>query len=84
MVMHFHTGNLYCGVVPTFHVSIFLSKKQIKNMKKQHSLLGFIFIKSLDVVMLMVEFHLKTRKYVTCIKKNLSPYKSTKYTLEKI
>ena len=44
MIMHFHTGNVYCGVVPTAFVSIFLTKKQIKNMNKQHPLLGFIFI----------------------------------------
>ena len=28
-----------------------------KNMKKQHPQLGFTFITSLDVVLLMVEFH---------------------------
>ena len=30
LVSHFHTGNVYCGVVLTFHVSIFLTKKHIK------------------------------------------------------
>ena len=57
MIMHFHTGKVYCGVVLTFHVSLFLTKKQIKNMKKQHPQLGFTFITSLDVVLIMVEFY---------------------------
>ena len=29
LVMHFHTGNYYFRAVPTFHVSISLTKKQI-------------------------------------------------------
>ena len=57
LIMHFHTVNMYCGAVLNFHTSIFLIKKQIKNMKKQHSQLGFTFITSLYVVLLMVEFH---------------------------
>ena len=36
LIMHFHTGNVYWVDVPTVHISIFLAKKQIKNMKKQH------------------------------------------------
>ena len=28
--MHLHTGNVYCGAVPTVLVSIFLTKKQLK------------------------------------------------------
>ena len=52
--MHCHTVNVYCGDVPTVPVSIYLTKKQIKNKKKQHPKLGFTFITSLDVVLLMV------------------------------
>ena len=70
LIMHLHNGNLYCGAVPTFRVSIFLTNKQIKNMKKKHPQLCFTFITSLNVVLLMVEFHWKT-KYVTCVNKNL-------------
>ena len=55
--IHFHTENVYCGAVLTVHVSIFLTKKQLKNMKKQHPQLGFTFITSSDVVLFMVEFH---------------------------
>ena len=55
--MHFRTGNVYCDAVLTVLVLIFLTKKQLKKMKKQHPQLGFIFITSLDVVLLMVEFH---------------------------
>ena len=57
LIMLFHTGNVYCGDVLTVHVSIFLTKKQIKNMKKQHPQLGFTFTISLDVVLIVVEYH---------------------------
>ena len=57
LIIHFHAGNVYCCAVPTVLVLIFLTKKQIKNMTKIHPLLGFTFITSLDVVILMVEFH---------------------------
>ena len=30
LIMHFHTGNVYFGAVLNFHVSILLTKKQIK------------------------------------------------------
>ena len=43
LIMHFYTGNVYCGAVLTVLVSIFLTKKQLKNMKKQHPQLGFTF-----------------------------------------
>ena len=57
LIMYFHTGNVYYGAVPTVLVSIFLTKKKLKTMKKQHPQLGFTFTTSLDVVLLMVEFH---------------------------
>ena len=52
--MHCHTGNVYSGAVLTVHVSIFLTNKQLKNIKKQHPQLGFTFTTSLEVVLLMV------------------------------
>ena len=52
-IMNFHTGNVYCGDVPTIHVLIFLTKKQIKKTKKQNPQLGFTFITSFHVVLLM-------------------------------
>ena len=55
--MHCHTGNVYCGAVLTVLVSIFLTKKKVKNMTKQHPQLGFTFTTSFDIVLLMVEFH---------------------------
>ena len=55
--MHCHTGNMYRGDVLTVLVPILLTKKQLKNMTKQHPQLGFTFTTSLDVVLLMVEFH---------------------------
>ena len=83
MSMHFHTGNVYCGAVLTVLVSIFLTKKQLKNMTKQHPQLGFTFITSLDVALFMVDFHLKTRTFVTCVNKNLHQINIQKYTPEK-
>ena len=49
LIMLFHTGNVYCGAVLTVVVSIFLTKKQLENMRKQHPQLGFTFTTSLDV-----------------------------------
>ena len=42
-----------CSDFPCINI---FTKKQIKNMKKQHPQFGFTFITSLDVVLLMVEF----------------------------
>ena len=55
--IHFHTGNTYCDAVMTVHVSILLTKKYQINMTKLHPQLDFTFITSLDVVLLMVDFH---------------------------
>ena len=57
LIIHSHTGNMYCGVVLTVHVPIFLTNKKTKNMKKQHPQLGFTFITSLDVVLPMAELN---------------------------
>ena len=54
LIMYFHTGNVYCGTVLTVHLSINLTKIQLNNMTKQHPKLGFTFIISLEVVLLMV------------------------------
>ena len=61
LIIHSHTENVDCGAVLTVHVLIFLTMKQIKNMKKQHPQLGFTFITSLHVVLLMVELHWNTK-----------------------
>ena len=34
LIMHFQTGNVYCGDVLTFFLSIFLTKKQLKKHDK--------------------------------------------------
>ena len=83
LIMHFHNGNVYCAVVLSVHISIFLTNKQMKNMKKQHPQLGFTFITSLNVLMLMIELHWKTRKYVTRVNNNLHQINLQKYTPEK-
>ena len=71
LIMHFHTLNVYFDDVLTFHASIFLTKKQIISIQTQHPQLGFTFITPLRVVLIMVEFHWKTIKYVTCVNNNL-------------
>ena len=55
MIMHFHTGKLYCNAVLNVHVSILLTKKHIISFHAQHPQLGFTFITSLRVVLLMVD-----------------------------
>ena len=82
LIMQFHTGNVYYGVVTTVHISIFLTKKQIKNMKKKHPQYSFTFITSLCVVLPMVESHQNIEKYVTCINKNIHQINLQKYTPE--
>ena len=57
LIIFFHTGNVYCGAVLTVHESILLTKKQLKNMMKEHPQLGFTFTTSLDVVLLMIEHY---------------------------
>ena len=59
LIMHLHTGKMYFGAVPTVHVSIFLTKKQIKNIKKQHPQSDLKNSTSLHNVLLMLELHLK-------------------------
>ena len=54
LIMNFHTGNMYCGSVPTVLALIFLTKKELKKVRKQHPQLGFTFITSLNVVLLTV------------------------------
>ena len=66
LIMNFHNANVYCGVVLNVHISIFMTKKQIKNNKKQHPQLGFTFITLLDVVLLMVEYHWNTKICYMC------------------
>ena len=53
-----------------------------KNMKKQNPQLGFTFITSLYAVLIIVEFHLKTRKYVAGVNNNLHQINRQKYTPE--
>ena len=83
LIIHCHTGNMYYYAVLNAHVSIFLTNKQIISIQKQHPQYSFTFIASLDVVLLMVELHWKTKIYVTCVNKNLHQINLQKYTPEK-
>ena len=83
LIMQYHTINVHCNTVLTIHVSIFLTKKQIINIQTQHPQYGFTFITYLRILLLMVEFHRKTRKYVACVNKNLRQTNLQKYTPEK-
>ena len=82
LTMHLHTENVYFGVVMNIHVSIFLTKKEIISIQKQHPQYRFTFITSLHVVLLMVEFCSKKKKFI-CVNKNLSQMNLEKYTPEK-
>ena len=84
LTMHFHTGNVYCGDVMNVHISIFLTKKQIISIQKQHSHFGFTFITSLHIVLPMLEFHWKKKSCYMC-KQESSSDKSTKiYTRKEL
>ena len=54
LIMHVHTGNVYYDDVLTFHVTIFLTKKQIISIQTQHPQLGFTFITSFCIVLIML------------------------------
>ena len=83
--MHFHTGNVYYGAVPTVHLLIFLNKKQIQSMKKQHPQLGFTFITSLDICTAHGRITLKDNKICYMCKQEYLPDKSTKiYTRKEL
>ena len=84
LIMHFHTGNVYCGTVPNFHASIFLTKKQIISIHKQHPQYGFTSITSLDFVLLMVEFHWKTKKCYMCKQESSSDNYTKIYTRKEL
>ena len=43
-IIHYHTVNVYCVVVPNVHVLIFPTKKHMINIPKQLLQLVFIFI----------------------------------------
>ena len=44
LIMHFHTGNVYCGVVLNVHTSIFLTKKiRKKHEETTHSIRFHIY-----------------------------------------
>ena len=47
LIMHCHTGEVYCDAVITFHASILLNKKQIISIKTQDPQYGFTFITQL-------------------------------------
>ena len=80
MIIHCHTRNVYCNAVITFHVSIFLTKKQIISIQIQHLQYSFTFITSLRVELLMVEFKWNTEKYVASLNNNLQQTNLQKYT----
>ena len=54
LIMQFHTENVHYGAVLNVRLSIFLTKKQIIIIHTQKPQLGFTFITSLRVVLIMV------------------------------
>ena len=77
-----HWTYMYCNDMLTVNVSILLTKKHIISIKTQPHQFGFTFITSLHVVLIMVEFHRRTRKYVTCVNKNLHQTNLQNFTPE--
>ena len=55
-IMHHHTGNLYCDVVPNVHVLIFLTKKHMINIPTLDLEFVFTFIIYLHIVQHMEDF----------------------------
>ena len=72
LIMNFHTRIVHCGAIPNVHVSIFLTKKQIISIQKQHPQYGFTFNTSMDV------------DYVTCVKNNLHQITLKIYTRKEL
>ena len=70
-----------CADCPCINIP---DKEIDKNRNEPYPQLGFTFITPLDVVLLMVEFHWKTKKYHMC-KQKYSSDKSTKtYTRKEL
>ena len=83
--MHLHTGKVDCGVVLNVHISIFLSKEQIKNMSKQHPKLGFTFYHIIGHFTAHGRIQLKDKNICYMCKQESSPDNSTKiYTRKEL
>ena len=78
LIMHFHTGNVYCGAVMTVLVLIFLTKKQLKNMQKQHPQLGFTFYHIIGRCTAHGRIPLKEKKIYYMYEQESLPDSSTK------
>ena len=83
MIMHLHTGNMYFGVVLTFHVSISLTKKQIKQYEETTPSIRFHVYHIIARCTAHGRILLKDKKYFTCVNKNLHQTNLEKYTPEK-
>ena len=82
MIMHFHTGNVYLDAVLTVHVSIFLTKKQIKNLEETTPSIRFHIYHIIGSCTDNGIIPLKEKKYVTRVNKNLHQINLQKYTPE--
>ena len=82
-IMHYHTGNVYCGVVPNFQALIFLNRKQMISIPTPVLQLVFTFIIWFHVVQNMSGFREPTRKVVVSVNRILLQDNQQKYTLEK-
>ena len=71
LIIHSHTGNVYCGVVMNVHISIFLTKKQKKKHEKKTPSIRFHIYHIIGRCTTLGRIPLKDKKYVTCVNKNL-------------
>ena len=82
LIMYFHTGNVYCGAVLNVHISILLTKKQIKTRKTTPSIRFHIYhIIARCTAHGRIPF--KDKRICYMCKQEYSPDKSTKFTPEK-
>ena len=82
-IMRYHTGNVYCNVVPNVQASIFLTRQQTIIIPAP--VLQFVFTSFIwfDVVQNMAGFRWMTRHVVTSVNRILLQENQQNYALEK-
>ena len=85
LIMHFKTGHVYCGVVLNVHISIFLTKKQIKKNEEKTPSIRFHIYHIIGRCNSHGRIPLKDSKICYMCKQESSTYKSTKiYTRKEL
>ena len=83
--IHFHTGNVYCDAVMTVHVSIFLTKKQLKKHEEKTPSIRFHIYHIIARCAIHGRLSLKDKNICSICKQEYSPNKSTEiYTRKEL